>query len=41
MGEKKCSDCGSLRIRLEVPPDFEEFYVCRDCGKIQERKKKK
>lgn len=39
MGKKKkrvCSKCGSPRLRLEVPPDFEEFEVCKDCGTIQE-----
>jgi transcription initiation factor TFIIIB Brf1 subunit/transcription initiation factor TFIIB len=33
---KVCEKCGSPRLRLEVPPDFEEFEVCRDCGHIQE-----
>lgn len=32
---RRCSKCGSKRLRLEVPPDFEAFEVCRDCGKIQ------
>ncbi len=33
---KVCEKCGSPRLRLEVPPDFESFEVCRDCGHIQE-----
>jgi len=33
---KVCEKCGSNRLRLEVPPDFEAFEVCRDCGHIQE-----
>jgi len=32
---KVCEECGSKRLRLEVPPDFEEFEVCRDCRHIQ------
>lgn len=34
---RRCTECGSKRLRLEVPPDFEEFEVCRDCGHIQGR----
>ena len=33
-----CERCGSRRLRLEVPPDFEEFEVCRDCRRIQTRR---
>lgn len=36
MDRRKCSKCGSTNLRLEVPPDFEAFEVCRECGKIQE-----
>jgi len=30
----RCPKCGGQRLRLEVPPDFEAFYVCRDCKHI-------
>lgn len=31
---RTCPKCGSKRLRLEVPPDFEPFEVCKDCGHI-------
>lgn len=31
-----CQKCGSERLRLEIPPDWQAFEVCKDCGAIQE-----
>lgn len=32
--KRYCPKCGSSRLRLEVPPDFEAFEVCKDCGHL-------
>ena len=36
---RTCPKCGSSRLRLEVPPDFPAFEICRDCKHILKNKK--
>lgn len=41
MKRRRCPKCKSKNLRLETPPDFEDFEVCRDCGHILKNRKKK